>query len=98
MYHVPLAFQCIYGLSNEGGEDGDGKDLKSLLRKETRANRRMKYQLMIRSTGMTRHQHSGHFWNIYIYIYIYISLCVFVRILIHYYKYILLNIRKKTKT
>ena len=26
MYHVPLAVQSIYGWSNEGGEDGDGKD------------------------------------------------------------------------
>ena len=26
MYHVPLAVQCIYGGSNEGGEDGDGKE------------------------------------------------------------------------
>ena len=25
MYHVPLAFQCIYGCS-EGGEYGDGKE------------------------------------------------------------------------
>ena len=24
--HVPLAVQCIYGWSNEGGEDGDGKE------------------------------------------------------------------------
>ena len=26
MYHVPLAVQCIYGWSNEGSEDGDGKE------------------------------------------------------------------------
>ena len=26
MYHVPLALQCIYGWSDEGGEDGDGKE------------------------------------------------------------------------
>ena len=26
MYHVQLAFQCIYGCSDEGGEDGDGKE------------------------------------------------------------------------
>ena len=26
MYHVPLAVQCIYGCSDEGGEDGDGKE------------------------------------------------------------------------
>ena len=26
MYHVSLAVQCIYGWSDEGGEDGDGKD------------------------------------------------------------------------
>ena len=25
MYHVPLAFQCIYGC-NDKGEDGDGKE------------------------------------------------------------------------
>ena len=23
MYNIPLAFQCIYGRSDEGGEDGD---------------------------------------------------------------------------
>ena len=23
MYHVPLALQCIYGLSDEEGKDGD---------------------------------------------------------------------------
>ena len=26
MYHVSLAVQCIYGWSDEGGEDGDGKE------------------------------------------------------------------------
>ena len=26
MYHVSLAFQCIYGLSDEGDEDMDGKE------------------------------------------------------------------------
>ena len=26
MYHVPLAFQRIYGYSDEGGEDRDGKE------------------------------------------------------------------------
>ena len=26
MYHVPLAIQCIYGRSDEGGYDGDGKE------------------------------------------------------------------------
>ena len=26
MYHVPLAFQCVYECSGEGGEDGDGKE------------------------------------------------------------------------
>ena len=26
MYHIPLAVQCIYGCSDEGGEDGDGRD------------------------------------------------------------------------
>ena len=25
MYHVPLALQCIYGNSDEGGENGDGE-------------------------------------------------------------------------
>ena len=24
LYHVPLAFQCIYECSDERGEDGDG--------------------------------------------------------------------------
>ena len=26
MYHVPLAFQCIYGCSDERGENGDGEE------------------------------------------------------------------------
>ena len=26
MYRVPLVFQCIYGCSDEGGEDRDGKE------------------------------------------------------------------------
>ena len=26
MYHVPLAVQCIYGWSDEEGEDGDGNE------------------------------------------------------------------------
>ena len=26
MYHISLALQCIYGLNNEGGENGDGKE------------------------------------------------------------------------
>ena len=26
MYHVPLAFQYIYGWSDEGGEDQGGKE------------------------------------------------------------------------
>ena len=26
VYHVPLTFQCIYGCSDEGSEDGDGKE------------------------------------------------------------------------
>ena len=26
MYHVSLAVQCICGWSEEGGEDGDGKE------------------------------------------------------------------------
>ena len=26
MYYVPLAVQCIYGWSDEGGEDEDGKE------------------------------------------------------------------------
>ena len=26
MYHVSLAVQCIYGWSDERGEDGNGKD------------------------------------------------------------------------
>ena len=30
MYHVPLTVQCIYGRSDEGGKDGDGKDESEL--------------------------------------------------------------------
>ena len=26
VYHVPLAVHCIYDCSDEGGEDGDGKE------------------------------------------------------------------------
>ena len=26
MYHIPLALQCIYGCSDEGGENGDGEE------------------------------------------------------------------------
>ena len=26
VYHVPLAVQCIYSCSGEGGEDGNGKE------------------------------------------------------------------------
>ena len=26
MYNVPLGFQCIYGRSDEGDENGDGKE------------------------------------------------------------------------
>ena len=26
MYHVPLAFQCMYGCSDERGENGDRKE------------------------------------------------------------------------
>ena len=26
MYHAPLAVKCINGWSDEGGEDGDGKE------------------------------------------------------------------------
>ena len=26
MYHVPLALQCIYGDSDEGGENGNGEE------------------------------------------------------------------------
>ena len=26
MYNVPLGLQCIYGRSDEGGENGDGKE------------------------------------------------------------------------
>ena len=30
MYHVSLAVQCIYGWSDEGGEDGDAKEKSEL--------------------------------------------------------------------
>ena len=30
MYHVLLAIQCIYGWNDEGGEDGDGKEVSEL--------------------------------------------------------------------
>ena len=26
MYHVPMAVQCVYGWSDEGGENGDGQE------------------------------------------------------------------------
>ena len=26
VYYVPLAFQCIHGCSDEGGENGDGEE------------------------------------------------------------------------
>ena len=26
VYHIPLVVQCIYGWSDEGREDGDGKE------------------------------------------------------------------------
>ena len=26
MYHVPLTLQCLYGRSDEGGENGDGEE------------------------------------------------------------------------
>ena len=26
MYHFPLALQCVYGCSDDRGENGDGKD------------------------------------------------------------------------
>ena len=32
MYHVSLAVQCIYGWSDKGGEDGDGKEGSELHR------------------------------------------------------------------
>ena len=31
VYYVPLAFHCIYGLSNEGGEDEDVKEGSEIL-------------------------------------------------------------------
>ena len=30
MYHVPLAVKCIYGCSNEGSNNRDGKDGREL--------------------------------------------------------------------
>ena len=30
MYHVPLAVHCIYGWIEEGGKDGDGKQMSEL--------------------------------------------------------------------
>ena len=30
MYHVPLAFKCIYGCSTEGGKNEDGKEGREL--------------------------------------------------------------------
>ena len=30
MCHVPLAVQCIYGWSDEGGEDGDVKEVSDI--------------------------------------------------------------------
>ena len=30
MYHVPLAVKCIYGCSNEGGKNEDGKEGREL--------------------------------------------------------------------
>ena len=30
MYHVPLAVKCIYGCSNEGGNNEDGKEGREL--------------------------------------------------------------------
>ena len=31
MYHIPLAVQCLYGCSDEGGEDEDGKERSEIL-------------------------------------------------------------------
>ena len=31
MYHAALAVQCIYGCSDEGSQDGDGKEGSELL-------------------------------------------------------------------
>ena len=28
MYHVPLAVKCIYGYSNEGSKNEDGKEVR----------------------------------------------------------------------
>ena len=30
MYHVPLAIKCIYGYSNEGSKNEDGKEGREL--------------------------------------------------------------------
>ena len=30
VYHVPLAVKCIYGCSNEGGKNEDGKEERKL--------------------------------------------------------------------
>ena len=32
MYHVPLALQCIYGRSDEGGVNGDGEERNEISR------------------------------------------------------------------
>ena len=31
MYHIPLDLQCIYGRSDEGGENGDGEEGSEIL-------------------------------------------------------------------
>ena len=31
VFHVPLALQCIYGRSDEGEENRDGKERKEIL-------------------------------------------------------------------
>ena len=36
MYDVPLAFQCIYGCSDEVGEDEDGRDRSEVNGEEER--------------------------------------------------------------
>ena len=38
MYHVPLAFQSIYGHSDEGSEDGDGKEGSEIPREGENGN------------------------------------------------------------
>ena len=30
MYHISLAAQCIYGWSDEGAKDGDGKEVSEI--------------------------------------------------------------------